>query len=79
GRFMAVDVPKTARRIGLMLDGIFHASASRGDDRIVADIEDLVDFLDVMLGLRAPAVCETSAPESGPRICPFPRLQDDKA
>jgi len=80
GRFMAIDVPRTARRIGLMLDGIFHASASRGDDRIVADIQDLVDFLDVMLGLRAPAVCEASAPESGPRICPFPRPPfDEKA
>lgn len=51
GQFTALDVPKTARRIGLMLDGIFHASASRGDDRIVEDIRDLAGFLDTMLGI----------------------------
>lgn len=52
GRFGALDVPRTARRIGLMLDGIFFASASRGDDRIVEDIRDLADFLGAMLGER---------------------------
>jgi AcrR family transcriptional regulator len=49
GRFAPLDVPKMARRIGLMLDGIFHASASRGDNRIIADIRDLADFLDTVL------------------------------
>ncbi|WP_428031849.1 TetR/AcrR family transcriptional regulator [Ancylobacter sp.] len=53
GRFTPVDIPRTARRIGLMLDGIFHASASRGDDRIIDDITDLADFVRDMLGARA--------------------------
>lgn len=52
GRFAAIDVPRTARRIGLMLDGIFFASASRGDNRIVDDIRDLADFLGTLLGER---------------------------
>ncbi|MBS7538812.1 TetR/AcrR family transcriptional regulator [Ancylobacter lacus] len=49
GEFRPVDVARTARRIGLMLDGIFYASESRGDDRIVEDIRDLADFLDETL------------------------------
>ena len=53
GRFAAVDIGRTARRISLMLDGIFYASASRGDDRIVDDIADLADFVRDLLGLRA--------------------------
>lgn len=52
GDFAAVDIEKTARRIGLMLDGIFYASASRGDDRITEDIADLADFVRAMLGVR---------------------------
>lgn len=55
GRFPPVDIARTARRIGLMLDGIFYASASRGDDRIVADIADLADFVRDMLGAPASA------------------------
>ncbi|RTL96118.1 TetR/AcrR family transcriptional regulator [Ancylobacter aquaticus] len=55
GQFAPVDVPRTARRIGLMLDGIFYASASRGDDRIVDDIADLADFVRDLLGQRAEA------------------------
>lgn len=55
GQFAPVDVPRTARRIGLMLDGIFYASASRGDDRIVDDIADLADFVRDMLGQWAEA------------------------
>ncbi|QFR33605.1 TetR/AcrR family transcriptional regulator [Ancylobacter sp. TS-1] len=55
GRFAPVDIARTARRIGLMLDGIFYASASRGDDRIVADIADLADFVRDLLGAEAPA------------------------
>lgn len=55
GQFAPVDIPRTARRIGLMLDGIFYASASRGDDRIVDDIADLADFVRNMLGVRAGA------------------------
>lgn len=78
GRFMPVDVPKTARHIGLMLDGIFHASASRGDDRIVADIEDLVEFLDVMLGLRSPVLGETTEATSPPRAPGAPLLWPGK-
>lgn len=54
GRFGPVDVPRTARRIGLMLDGIFYASASRGDDRIVEDIRDLADFIGAMLDAKNP-------------------------
>ncbi len=54
GRFAPLDVPKMARRIGLMLDGIFHASASRGDNRIIEDIRDLAEFLDTMLGVAKP-------------------------
>ncbi|SCW90394.1 TetR/AcrR family transcriptional regulator [Ancylobacter rudongensis] len=55
GHFAPVDVPRTARRIGLMLDGIFYASASRGDDRIGDDIADLADFVRDLLGQRAEA------------------------
>ncbi|MCS0495245.1 TetR/AcrR family transcriptional regulator [Ancylobacter sp. MQZ15Z-1] len=49
GLFRPTDTAKTARRIGLMLDGIFHASASRRDDRIEEDVRDLGEFLDLML------------------------------
>ncbi|QIB34126.1 TetR/AcrR family transcriptional regulator [Ancylobacter pratisalsi] len=49
GEFGRIDTAKTARRIGLMLDGIFHASASRRDNRIAEDIRDLGEFVDVML------------------------------
>lgn len=52
GAFAPVDIARTARRIGLMLDGIFHASASRGDDRIVADIADLANFVRELLAVR---------------------------
>ncbi|MGA0564013.1 TetR/AcrR family transcriptional regulator [Ancylobacter sp. VNQ12] len=51
GRFGPVDVSRTARRIGLMLDGIFYASASRRDQRIADDIRDLADLVRVMLGV----------------------------
>jgi hypothetical protein len=44
-----------ARLIGLHLDGIFHASASRGDDRIAADIEELREFILHFLGVRPDA------------------------
>lgn len=53
GRFPPVDIARTARRIGLMLDGIFYASASRGDERIIDDIADLADFVREMLGAGA--------------------------
>lgn len=56
GQFAPVDIARTARRIGLMLDGIFYASASRGDDRITDDIGDLADFVRAMLGVEAPAL-----------------------
>ncbi|MCK0195885.1 TetR/AcrR family transcriptional regulator [Ancylobacter sp. 6x-1] len=49
GDFPLIDVATTARRIGLMLDGIFFASRSRGDDRVVQDIRDLAGFLDDIL------------------------------
>ncbi len=55
GEFRSLDVARTARRIGLMLDGIFYASESRGDDRIVEDIRDLADFLDETLRPVPPA------------------------
>ncbi|MBB3770936.1 AcrR family transcriptional regulator [Angulomicrobium tetraedrale] len=51
GRFGPLDVPRVARRIGLMLDGIFYASASRRDDRIEDDIRDLADLVGGMLGV----------------------------
>lgn len=41
GLFRPVDVARTARTVSLQLDGIFYASASRGDDRIERDIADL--------------------------------------
>ncbi len=56
GEFGPVDIARTARRIGLILDGIFYASASRGDDRIVEDILDLADFVRTTLGVPAEAV-----------------------
>ena len=56
GEFGPVDIARTARRIGLILDGIFYASASRGDDRIVEDILDLADFVRATLGVPAEAV-----------------------
>jgi len=43
--FRTVDIEKTARFIGRQLDGIFHASASRGEDRIAEDIEELRSFM----------------------------------
>ncbi|MDQ0471442.1 TetR/AcrR family transcriptional regulator [Labrys wisconsinensis] len=49
GVFRTVDVEKTARVIGRQLDGIFHASASRGEDRIAQDIEELRDFIGYFL------------------------------
>ncbi|WP_454684075.1 TetR/AcrR family transcriptional regulator [Ancylobacter moscoviensis] len=55
GEFAPVDIARTARRIGLILDGIFYASASRGDDRIVEDILDLADFVRTTLGVPAEA------------------------
>lgn len=51
GAFPPLDTARTARRIGLVLDGIFFASASRGDDRIIEDVRDLADFVPVMLGI----------------------------
>ncbi|MBS9475959.1 TetR/AcrR family transcriptional regulator [Ancylobacter radicis] len=54
GVFPPLDTARMARRIGLVLDGIFFAAASRGDDRIVEDVRDLADFVPVMLGV-APA------------------------
>jgi TetR/AcrR family transcriptional regulator, cholesterol catabolism regulator len=48
--FRAVDVEKAARIIGRQLDGIFYASASRGDNRIAQDIEELEEFIWHYLG-----------------------------
>jgi len=50
GQFASVDIAKTARTISLHLDGIFHASASRGDDRIPQDIDDLRSLIATLLG-----------------------------
>ena len=66
GLFADVDVAKTARTITLHLDGIFHASASRGDDRILEDIDDLRDLVATLLcgmAWRSPGSGE--APLSG--------------
>lgn len=51
GRFRSVDTARLARLVGLHLDGIFHASASRGDDRITEDIAELRAFLAHYLGV----------------------------
>jgi AcrR family transcriptional regulator len=45
GDFRPLDVAKMARVIGLHLDGIFHGSESRGDQRIVDDIRDLEEVV----------------------------------
>ncbi|MFK8252729.1 TetR/AcrR family transcriptional regulator [Ancylobacter terrae] len=55
GRFRTIDAPRLARLVGLHLDGIFHASASRGDDRIKEDIAELRAFLAHYLGIEAAA------------------------
>ena len=52
GDFRKVDVKRTARQVSLTLDGIFHASASRADDRIPQDIADLADLLRRILGVE---------------------------
>jgi AcrR family transcriptional regulator len=49
GLFRPVEVAKTVRTITLQLDGIFFASASRGDDRIEADIDDLRGLVATLL------------------------------
>lgn len=54
GRFRPVDVAMMARTISLHLDGIFHASARRGDDRIVEDIDDLRLLIALLLDPRPP-------------------------
>lgn len=55
GQFPPLDASRTARRIGLLLDGIFFASASRGDDRIADDIRDLADVLPSWIGVTNPS------------------------
>lgn len=52
GRFRPLDIARTARQIGLTLDGIFFASSSRGDDRIIDDIRDFAAILPGMLGAK---------------------------
>lgn len=61
GLFRPHDIGLMARRIGLMLDGIFFASASRGDNRIEADIRDLADTLPAWIGAEAAAAPAHSA------------------
>jgi TetR/AcrR family transcriptional regulator, cholesterol catabolism regulator len=51
GTYRPVQVKKLARVIGRNLDGIFHASASRGDNRIAADIQELREFILSFLGV----------------------------
>ncbi|MFG1462801.1 TetR/AcrR family transcriptional regulator [Xanthobacter sp. DSM 24535] len=62
GMYRPVDAAKMARLIGLHLDGIFHASASRGDDRIADDIEELREFLLHFLGVRSNALPQPKRP-----------------
>jgi TetR/AcrR family transcriptional regulator, cholesterol catabolism regulator len=45
GVYRPIDVTKVSRLIGLQLDGIFHAAASRGDNRISEDINDLRELV----------------------------------
>lgn len=52
GRFRPVNVAMMARTISLHLDGIFHASARRGDDRIVEDVDDLRLLIALLLDPR---------------------------
>ncbi len=47
--FRPHDTAKMARVIGLHLDGIFHASESRGDRRIEADIRDLEEVVKYLI------------------------------
>lgn len=60
GRFRPVDVAMMARTISLHLDGIFHASARRGDDRIAEDIDDLRLLIAMLLDPR-PSLTELPA------------------
>ncbi|MCB4768733.1 TetR/AcrR family transcriptional regulator [Ancylobacter sp. Lp-2] len=55
GLFRPHDISRTARRIGLMLDGIFFASTSRGDNRVSQDIRDLADVVPGWIGATAAA------------------------
>jgi TetR/AcrR family transcriptional regulator, cholesterol catabolism regulator len=45
GIFRAVDIEKAARLISRQLDGIYYASASRGENRIAQDTEELTAFI----------------------------------
>ena len=54
GLFQPHDISRTARRIGLMLDGIFFASTSRGDNRVAQDIRDLAEVLPGWIGASSP-------------------------
>jgi hypothetical protein len=47
GQFRRVDAARTARFVGRQLDGIFHASTTRGGGRrrIAQDIAELREFL----------------------------------
>jgi AcrR family transcriptional regulator len=72
GAFRPVDAAKTARLIGRQLDGIFHASASRGDDRIAADIGELRELVWLLLGVeeRAAAYSAAAGRVAGPGEAP---------
>ena len=63
GLFHTDDIARTARRIGLMLDGIFFAAASRGDHRIPDDIRDFANVLPGWIGAR-PATPSAARPSS---------------
>ncbi|MDR6953029.1 AcrR family transcriptional regulator [Ancylobacter sp. 3268] len=60
GLFQPHDISRTARRIGLMLDGIFFASTSRGDNRVAQDIRDLAEVVPGWIGVGAPHALPTS-------------------
>lgn len=65
GRFKPLDVARIARRIGLMLDGIFSVSPGRGDNRVIEDVADLADALPEWTGVdeeQAPRLDVSCAP-----------------
>jgi TetR/AcrR family transcriptional regulator, cholesterol catabolism regulator len=53
GRYRPVEITRISRLIGLQLDGIFHAAASRGDNRIAEDLADLRMLVSSLVALDA--------------------------
>ena len=69
GRFRAVDAARTARFVGRQLDGIFHASTTRGGGRrrIAQDIAELREFLWHFVGHQPARKQRAGAQSAGAR------------